>query len=267
MDQVKVALMKLGPASQRGSTTEVRNKSSSLPSSRRCSVAEDTPPDINNDSNAFWKQSSKAPTQQRRRQTVMGMPAGLADFLASRGDESKAQTNDYSERESNDASNNPDSSQRQTIVGLSVPMFFGDEGDKSKACSGDINTTSSDNYHLKQSTLSDLPPVLDKPTKKGRPRRRLTVESMLPPFFADLKAEKSTAEEGINIWESGLESTKRDEREAIWINRKDGCVDIQKECRKLYSQESRKDLAPPRRPRRRATLMGELDIPKGLQRG
>ena len=163
------------------------------------------------------QKTSKARTG-RRRQTMEEIPSNLLG-----GDDVKGEP----------GSDPP--SLRQNFIG----MLFGGGG-RDKANSDDINISSDD---------AAISHDLDN-TKKGRPSRRRTVESIIS-LFSD-KSDKT---------QESIECSK-DEREAIWINRKDGCVDIQKECRKLYSEggnDKPKDSGP-RRPRRRTVETGEDEL-------
>jgi hypothetical protein len=72
---------------------------------------------------------------------------------------------------------------------------------------------------------------LDSPTnanesKKNAPTRRRSIMDGVSPFVGKKKDQV----------EKAADTPSHDDREAIWISRKDGNVDIEKECRKLYSE-------------------------------
>lgn len=91
--------------------------------------------------------------------------------------------------------------------------------------------------------------------RKGKERRRSTID--LPLSFEGEMPKKSTCPSSIHASE--------DKREAIWINRSDGDVDIEKECRKLYLEPDDQKLEKPPPRSRRASFFGG-EIPKVFKR-
>jgi len=151
---------------------------------------------------------------------------------------------------------------RQTVIGL--PSFFGGGGGEAKAGLDDnkIRCASTDDTvsrHISDGSENTRPAQRQHihflaTEDSNRPAHRKTVSGYLPSFNEKVKRHvgrhtviggtslfpSSEIAQESNIWNEGLKSTSQehgDLREAIWINRRDGNVDIEKECRKLYSEE------------------------------
>jgi hypothetical protein len=91
--------------------------------------------------------------------------------------------------------------------------------------------------------------------RKGKERRRSTIDLPLP-------LEDETPKQ--SVCPSSFHASD-DKRKAIWINRSDGDVDIDKECRKLYLEpEDQQQQKPP--PRRQRTSFFGGEIPKVFKR-
>ena len=138
-----------------------------------------------------------------RRPTVCGVPPreALADAVT--------KTNDLVPRKTN-------RTRRQTIIGNSPLLGAMLKVGKSNM---DNNCESREDNHL-----NSLPTCANESKKKAPNRRRSIMEGISP--FVGMKKDQV---------EKAADTSMHDDREAIWISRKDGNVDIEKECRKLYS--------------------------------
>ena len=105
---------------------------------------------------------------------------------------------------------------RQTIIGNVVPPpLLGLDV-------GNSNTERQDNTHLDSHTNTDC-----SAKKASNNRRGSIIEGISP--FSRMKKDQN---------EEVTDTSARDDREAIWINRKDGGYDIEKLCRELYSERT-----------------------------
>lgn len=104
---------------------------------------------------------------------------------------------------------------RQTIIGnVARPLLGLDVGNS--------NTERQDKNHLDSHTNTDCP------AKKASNNRRASIIEGISPF-SRMKKDQN---------EEATDTSTRDDREAIWINRNDGGYNIEKECRKLYSERT-----------------------------
>ena len=133
-------------------------------------------------------------------------------------------------------------SRRATIMGIAPPDFLSGLREEAKKARDE-----KDNFDSSIDAGWKLPthnPLISFEKKKARPKRASLDE---------------TSSKG-NIWNEGNIDSKEDLREAIWINRKDGDVDIDKERRKLYSEDQKND-APRRDSRPRRPTFMNMEIP------
>jgi hypothetical protein len=119
------------------------------------------------------------------------------------------------------------------------------------------NTQSKENTETKRSSLHTMFSGLsmEATTRRGKERRRSTIDLPCAPFEGE-RPKHSTGPNSFNI-------VNEDQREAIWIKKTDGDVDIEKECRKLYLESENQQKKPPRG--RRASIFGG-EIPKVFKR-
>jgi len=152
---------------------------------------------IRSDENGDRKQ--KQPTF--RRPTICGVPSGetIVDDVTEANHEVPRKTN---------------RTRRQTIIG-NAPLL-GAMLNVGKSNNGESRE---DNHHLDSLTNAD------ESKKKATNRRRSFMNGISP--FVGMKKDQV---------EKAADTPTHDDREAIWISRKDGNVDIEKECRKLYSE-------------------------------
>ncbi|KAL7526902.1 hypothetical protein ACHAWF_001962 [Thalassiosira exigua] len=141
---------------------------------------------------------------------------------------------------------------RQTIIGL--PAFLGGAEVRAGNETDKNGSTSPDECAKK----NEIPTYRRKGNGGAHKATSAPTNSRMSFFAAPDKMK-----EGNTLWDGGPKNAAHeDSREAIWVNRKDGGVNIEKECRKLYSEDGKdkvhkmQSYIP-----RRATLLGELKRP------
>jgi len=146
---------------------------------------------------------------------------------------------------------------RNTAMGL--PNFLG--GDKAKA---DIDEP------RRRNTIVGIPSFLgrggcDAKADVDDPREMHTTRRDLGNPSISHKENPAPRLGSSTLWKNGWNSNSKEQhgdlREAIWINRTDGDVDIAKERRKLYTEEQPDDKKDQKGRRRRVSIMG-LERPK-----